>query len=98
MRPAFQKSESEVVKATVSVHPNPFSDRVNFTVESMVQGQASLKIYNAMGQYVTTLFQGMVSAGKSKDIPYNVPVGSHGNLFYIYEQNDQKITGTLLRL
>ncbi len=82
----------------VSVFPNPFSDKVKFTIDPSVSGKATLKIYNTLGQLMTTLFQGEVPAGKSKIIPYNVPVGSKGNLFYIYEQNGQRITGTLIRL
>ena len=42
-------------------------------------------------------FQRNIPAGKSKIIYYEVPLGVKGNLFYIYEQNGQKVTGSLIR-
>ena len=88
---------SKVVKPTVNVFPNPYHEVVNFVIETPTAGKASLKVYNSMGQVVANLFQGTVSAGKSKIIRYRVTT-TEGNLFYIYEQNGQKVTGNLIRL
>jgi hypothetical protein len=80
----------------VTVFPNPYLDNVNFIIESPVAAKASLKVYNAMGQLVSVVFNGEVSAGKSRNIHFNTP-SADGSLFYIYEQNGQKLTGKLIK-
>jgi len=46
-------------------YPNPFNPdtEIRFSVEST--GNATLRIYNAIGQQVTTLFEGVAEAGKN---------------------------------
>ena len=40
--------------------PNPFNDRIRFTLESAVSGRGYLELYNMMGQKVATVLQGYV--------------------------------------
>jgi hypothetical protein len=81
---------------TVSVFPNTYHDNVTFVIGSPIDAKGSLKIYNSMGQFVSNVFQGEVSAGKSKNILFTAPVAD-GSLFYIYEQNGHKVTGKLIK-
>ncbi len=52
-------------------YPNPFnpSTNVSFTVPG--EGRAKLTVYNLMGQEVTTLFEGSVSAGRFYHFTFN---------------------------
>ena len=57
-------------QATVSAYPNPFTDRVVFTIKSTISGNASFELYNLLGQKVTTLYQGAIEkeGGKNLDL------------------------------
>jgi hypothetical protein len=83
-------------KARVLAAPNPFTDKVRFTLQSDVSGQGSLEIYNAMGQKIHTVYQGYVEAGKQLVKEYNVPLSHRQSLIYIFKVGDQKTTGKLL--
>jgi len=89
-------NSSNNLTPTVGVFPNPYHDNVTFVIGSPIDAKGSLKIYNAMGQLISNVFQGSVSAGKSKSILFTAPVAD-GSLFYIYEQNGQKVTGKLIK-
>jgi hypothetical protein len=83
-------------KARVLAAPNPFTDRVRFTLESGVSGLGSLEIYNTMGQRIATVYQGYVEAGKVLVKEYIVPESRRANLIYEFRVGDQKTTGKLL--
>ncbi|MDD8017941.1 MAG: choice-of-anchor D domain-containing protein, partial [Bacteroidota bacterium] len=61
-------------------YPNPFNPSTNleFTVPS--SGRATLKIYNAIGQQVATLFDGIVDAGKFHIVKFSAEGGSASSL------------------
>ena len=82
----------------VSAFPNPFNDKVRFSLESAVSGQGSLELYNLMGQKLGILFQGRVEQGRTRTIDYNVPATQRGSLIYIFRVGDQKSTGTVIGL
>lgn len=81
----------------VSVFPNPYLDKVKFTIESPVSGQATLEVYNMVGQRIQVLYNGNLQAGISRTIDYNVPENNRGNLIYILRMNDRKASGKLIR-
>jgi hypothetical protein len=83
-------------KARVLAAPNPFTDKVRFTLQSDVSGQGSLEIYNTMGQKIHTVYQGHVEAGQTLVKEYNVPLSQRQSLIYIFKVGDQKTTGKLL--
>jgi hypothetical protein len=76
--------------------PNPFTDKVRFTLQSEVSGQGSLEIYNTVGQKIATVYQGFVEAGKQLVKEYHVPVSQRANLIYEFRVGSQKTTGKLL--
>ncbi len=82
----------------VAAFPNPFSDKVRFSMESAVSGQGALEIYNLMGQKVKTVYRGLIMAGKSQMIEYNVPPAQRTTLIYVFTVGGQKVSGKLIGL
>jgi PKD repeat protein len=95
---------SEIISAEigsqtkVSAAPNPFNDRIRFSLKSSVSGQGSLDLYNMMGQKVKTVYRGYVQAGRSQNIEYSVPTTLRSNLIYLFTVGDQKTSGKLIGL
>jgi hypothetical protein len=83
-------------KTKVLAAPNPFTDRVRFTLQSDVSGMGSLEIYNTIGQKIATVYQGYVEAGKTLNKEYVVKRAMRAELIYIFRVGDQKTTGKLL--
>ena len=83
-------------KTNVLAAPNPFSDRVRFTLHSDVSGQGSLELFNLMGQKVATVYQGHIEAGRVLNKEYSVPISRRSNLIYVFRVGEQKTTGKLL--
>ena len=82
----------------VSTFPNPFRDRVRFVIESPVSGQATLELYNMLGQKMRMIYRGNVSAGVSQVVEYDVPMVNQGNLLYILRVNDKQVDGKLFHI
>jgi hypothetical protein len=83
-------------KTKVLAAPNPFTNKVRFTLQSDVSGQGSLEIYNTVGQKVATVYQGYVEAGQVLNKEYSVQKAARANLIYVFRVGDQKTTGKLL--
>ena len=97
-KPAVQTIELTAPKPSVIAAPNPFNDRIRFSLQSAVSGQGSLELYNMLGQKIKTVFQGQVEAGKVQSIEYSVPNSQRSNLIYLFRVGDQKVTGKLIGL
>jgi hypothetical protein len=102
-RPAVTKQEKKAVTismgestATVSAFPNPFNDKVIFSIESPVSGKGTLELYNLTGQKIQTVFQGNIEKGQTRTIQYNVPVTERTNLVYIFRAGTYRTTGLLI--
>ena len=102
--PENQVQSVETLKAQISsptkvtAAPNPFSDRVRFSLVSDVSGQGSLELYNMVGQKVKTVFEGYVKKGQVQTIEYSVPRIQRNNMIYIFRVGDQKTSGKLIGL
>jgi hypothetical protein len=81
---------------SVSAVPNPYNDRVRFSIESPVSGQGTLELFNMLGQKVQTVYQGYLEAGRTYDVDYRVPAINRQNLIYILRVGDQRVTGKLI--
>jgi len=84
-------TESKVVAA-----PNPFNDKIRFSVEPSASGQGTLELYNMLGQKVKVVFEGYVEKGKMQVIEYTVPASQRSNLTYVFRIGGQKTTGKLI--
>jgi hypothetical protein len=90
------QQNSSIEGLNVSTYPNPFTDQLRFVIQSQASGNASLELYNVLGQKVSTLFQGHIQAGHDQNIDYKVPVSQRTNLIYIMKVNNKMVTGKLL--
>ena len=82
---------------TVTAYPNPFTSLVKFTLQSKVSGQASLEVFNNLGQKVGVVYKGYLQANRGQVVEYKAPrAGS--NLVYILRVGSKQVTGKLLRL
>ena len=81
----------------VTAYPNPYSDKVNFVIETKISGQGSLEVYNIMGQKIKTVFRGFVVAGR-QNFTLSLPMHQRGNLIYVFRIADKQITGKLLQM
>jgi hypothetical protein len=86
----------EASPTKVLAAPNPFNDKIRFTVQPTVTGQGSLELYNLLGQKVKTVFRGHVEKGQVQYIEYNVPYTKRADLIYIFIVGNQKVTGKLI--
>jgi hypothetical protein len=85
-------------KLQVLASPNPYNDKVRFTIESPVSGQSSLEVYNLIGQKVETVFQGYLIEGRGQTIEYKVSPANRTTLIYVLRVGDQQVTGKLLNI
>ncbi len=87
-----------VTELSVTSYPNPFTDRVKFSVVSPVSGNASLDVYNVLGQKLQTVYQGYLFAGRSQIIDYVIPVSIRGNLIYTLKVGEHQVNGKLIQV
>jgi len=87
-------AESEL---KVKAYPNPFSEKINFVINSPVTGRGSLEVYNALGQKVKTVYQGMITRG-SQSFELRLPANQTSNLLYILRVGDHRVSGKILQL
>ncbi|MES2647217.1 MAG: hypothetical protein V4717_10100 [Bacteroidota bacterium] len=92
---ASQKVEVSTLPS-VSAAPNPFSDKIRFSIRVPQAGKGSLDLFNLQGQKLQSVFQGNMSKGEVRTIDYNVPYSQRSNLVYIFRIGDQKVSGKLI--
>jgi hypothetical protein len=81
----------------LSVYPNPFRDQVTFRIRVPESGKGSLKVYNAIGQLVSDVYEGNISSGSDLLLNFK-PQSASGSLFYIFEQNGKRISGKMIKV
>jgi len=97
LRASRDLNSSEIVNnLSVAAYPNPFNDRVRFTIKSVAAGQGSLEVFNTLGQKVKTIYQGYLNAGSEQVVEYRVPAAHRQNLIYVLTLNGKRVTGKLL--
>jgi hypothetical protein len=91
----FDQTASSIMM-NVKAFPNPYTDRVQFNIESSVSGKGSLVVYNMLGQKVKTVFEGYVFAGRGQVVDFKVPAASRANLIYVLTIGGKQTTGKLI--
>ena len=91
-------SNQAITKLAVSTYPNPFTDKVKFSIVSPVSGKASLDIYNVMGQKLKTIYQGYLFAGRQQVIEYNTSSIYKSTLIYILKVGDKQVNGKVVQI
>jgi hypothetical protein len=84
-------------KVTVSAYPNPYTDRVVFTIKSNVSGIATFDLYSMLGQKVKTLYHGFIEKGVSKTLIYEVPPANRKTMVYKFKVDKENVTGTVIK-
>ncbi len=62
-------------------YPNPFNPSTTIAFSAPVDGHATLKVYNALGQEVATLFEGEMEAGTYRNVRFESDGLSTGTYF-----------------
>ena len=83
---------------SVTTYPNPFTDKIKFSIVSPISGKASLDIYNVMGQKLATIYQGYLFAGRGEVVDYNVPSIYKSTLIYTLKVGDKQVNGKLIQI
>lgn len=77
--------ENEVVPAIFALsqnYPNPFNPSTKISFRLANSGYATLKVYNLLGQEVSTVFSGNAEAGKMYDLDFDASNLTSGMYFY----------------
>jgi hypothetical protein len=79
-------------------YPNPFnpSTKISFSVEK--NANTTLKIYNSLGQLVSTIFNGMAETGKNYSFVFSAENLSSGIYFSVLESSNNLITKKIILL
>jgi hypothetical protein len=97
MRDQVTAQAQLVTNLAVTAYPNPYTNRVNFTISSPVAGKASLQVFNELGQNVKTVFSGYLQAGQTQNVSFDVPPAMQSLLIYRLQVGDQQITGKVVQ-
>jgi hypothetical protein len=92
LEPIVQSETQTLVK----VAPNPYNDRIRFTLVSSESGRGALELYNLMGQKIRTVYEGYVEKGQVKNIEYSVPFSQRSMMVYVFRIGSQKAAGKLI--
>ncbi len=76
-------------------YPNPFNPTTNINFTIPKSGFVSLKIFNALGQQVATLFSGFQKAGSYK-VDFNASALASGIYFYRLQSGSNSVTKKLV--
>ena len=87
-----------VNELTVQAYPNPFTNKIKFSIVSPVSGKAILELYDMLGQKISTVYEGYLFAGKGEGIEYNASNINIGNLVYILRVGNQVVNGKLVKM
>jgi hypothetical protein len=86
-------------RLSVLAHPNPFTDKIVFSITAQESSACVIEIYNMMGQRVQTLEAGKIMAGKMQMIEFKVPtLLLNGNFFYVVKAGTQRASGKLISI
>ncbi len=91
-------TETPVSELTIAAYPNPFTDRVSFSILSPVSGKATIAVYDMAGRKIATVYSGNVLSGKQQLVECKMPSASASNLIYQLTVGDKKVNGKLVRI
>jgi hypothetical protein len=83
-------------QVSVTSYPNPFTDRVNFSVQSRLSGMATLEVFGLMGEKVKTIFNGYIEKDGVRTFSFDVPANLRKSMIYQFRIGDQLVTGKLV--
>lgn len=94
---SIEQDELPVQVALKQNFPNPFNPATNIVFELNNAEQVSLKVYNALGQEVATLVNGLRGSGQHQ-VSFNADEMSSGIYFYRLQTSSRSITRSMTLL
>lgn len=91
---SIEQDELPVQVALKQNFPNPFNPATNIMFELNNAEQVTLKVYNALGQEVATLVDGLRSSGQHQ-VSFNADDMSSGIYFYRLQTSSRSITRSM---
>jgi hypothetical protein len=96
--PGINARVSQNSSVEVTAHPNPYNDKITFTVKSQVSGKASFELIGLLGEKVAKLYEGQMDKGAVRTFIYNAPVNNRKTLVYQLRIGDEVVTGKVIYL
>lgn len=90
------KENMNALSTGVNVFPNPFRDKLYFTVSSEKAEQLLIMLYNTSGQKVADVFSGEIGEGEKRNISYTPAKLVQGTYIYYVMIGNNKYTGKLI--
>jgi len=88
----------ERINITVTPFPNPYNDRINFTIRSEIAGMGTLELYGLLGEKIQTVYQGHIEKDAVKTVTYAVPATGRKTMIYQFRIGNEIVTGKVLYL
>ncbi len=91
--------EVEIVapkELTLGNYPNPFNPQTNVEFTVSADGNAVVKVYNIIGQEVSTLYRGGVKAGEYYRLTFDGQRLTSGIYYLVLETNGQRVVKKML--
>jgi hypothetical protein len=80
----------------VTAYPNPFTDKIVFTIKPLISGYGSFELFGLLGEKVATLYQGNFEKGVNKIIYYSVAELNKKTLIYRFRVGKEIVTGKVI--
>jgi hypothetical protein len=82
----------EISAETFNVYPNPFSNKTTVAFRVPADGNAVVKVFDAFGQQVKVLFDGMATSGAEYKVEFDGSACAAGMYFYSITSNEMNET------
>jgi hypothetical protein len=90
-------NEANTAAITVKSFPNPFVDRITFSITSPVSGKGMLELYDLNGRRLDIVFAGEFQAGVTKNVEYKVNLAPRTPIMYKFGVGLKTATAVIIR-
>jgi hypothetical protein len=93
-------TNEQMLQASITAYPNPFTDEVFFTIELKSQQSARLAIYSLTGELITVIHDAQLSQGNQR-LQWNGHTSAgvkapNGSYIYKFTVGDQELNGRII--
>jgi len=82
----------------INAAPNPYSDRITFTVRSQISGNSSFELFGLTGERVAQIYQGRIERNVVRTFSYTPMSINRRTLIYRFSVKGQVVTGKVLHM
>jgi hypothetical protein len=94
---AVAANEANAAAITVKSFPNPFVDRITFSITSPVSGKGVLELYDLSGRRLDIVLAGEFQAGVTKNVEYKVNLAPRTPIMYKFGVGLKTATAVMIR-